>query len=82
MGTVKTTVEIPDALFRDAKVAAAQAGIPMKQFLTEAVRDRLRRRGTGPPGAPQWKVAFGGLSELHRENLRLDRLIAREFGGN
>ncbi|MGA2593975.1 MAG: hypothetical protein ABSH32_29080 [Bryobacteraceae bacterium] len=26
-----------------------------------------------------WENAFGGLKDLHRENLRIDRLIAAEF---
>jgi hypothetical protein len=34
---MKTTLEIPDFLFRSAKSAAAQRGIPLGQFVTEAV---------------------------------------------
>jgi hypothetical protein len=74
---VKTTVEIPDSLFREAKAAAAQQGIPLKELFTEALRDRLRSKAGAKP---RWMKAFGGLRGLHRENKRLDRLIAREFG--
>jgi predicted HicB family RNase H-like nuclease len=31
---VKTTVEIPDSLFRQAKAMAAQQGTSLKDFLT------------------------------------------------
>lgn len=58
MGIVKTTVEIPDQLFREAKVAAA-------------LRERLRSK---PATAPRWMQAFGGLRDLHRETKRLRRV--------
>ena len=37
---MKTTLEIPDAVFRRAKSAAAR-GIPLRAFVTEAVKDKL-----------------------------------------
>jgi hypothetical protein len=36
---MKTTLEIPDAIFRRAKSRAAERGIPLRQFGTEAVED-------------------------------------------
>lgn len=79
MGNVKTTVELPDALFRKAKAAAAERGESLKDFFTEAVSDRLRRH-LDPASAKPWEKAFGGLRDLHKENKRLDKLIAGEFG--
>ncbi len=76
---MKTTVEIPDSLFRQAKAAAAQQGISLKLFLTEALKERLRPRAGGSPPAKPWMTAFGGLRELHRETKRVDRIIAEEF---
>ena len=35
---MKTTLEIPDTIFRRAKSAAANRGIPLREFVTEAVR--------------------------------------------
>jgi predicted transcriptional regulator len=79
MGNVKTTVELPDTLFRKAKAAAAEEGRSLKDFFKEAVQDRLRR-ATGQQSSPkQWEAAFGGLRALHRENLRIDRIIQEEF---
>ncbi len=76
---MKTTVEIPDALFRQAKAAAAQQGISLKLFLTEALRERLRQRASGSAPAKPWMRAFGGLRDLHRETKRVERIIAEEF---
>ena len=47
---MKTTVEIPDALFRDAKKYAAQRGIPLRQVFEQGLQvvvrgpNRSRRR--------------------------------------
>jgi hypothetical protein len=78
-GTVKTTVEIPDPLFRQAKAAAAQKGIPLKQLFTEALREQLRRHTPGQAQDKPWMQAFGGLRQLHKENKRVERIIATEF---
>jgi hypothetical protein len=76
---VKTTVEIPDVLFREAKSVAARQGLSLKEFFTEAVRAHLRRRPDARDVSPPWMKAFGGLRDLHRENRRIDRIIAQEF---
>jgi hypothetical protein len=78
MGPVKTTVEIPDALFRQAKATAAQQGTSLKDFLTDAVRERLRKISPANTDKP-WMRAFGGLRDLHRESKRLERVVRQEF---
>jgi len=76
---MKTTIEIPDSLFRQAKASAAQRGISLKDLLTEALREQLRKKIGQPTSSPPWMKAFGGLRDLHQENKRLDRLINKEF---
>ena len=76
---MKTTIELPDPVFRHAKAAAAERGQSLEDFFTEAVEDRLRRQGRLETGAKPWEKAFGALRDLHRETLRIDRLIAAEF---
>ena len=79
---MKTTVEIPDPLFRQAKAVAAQNGVSLKEFFTAAVREQLRRAAGAEEGKapePPWKKAFGGLRELHKETKRIERIIAKEF---
>ena len=75
---MKTTIELPDPLFRKAKAVAAEEGKSLKDLFTEAVGARLGRPTTGKSGKP-WEAAFGGLKSLHRENLRIDQRIAAEF---
>jgi hypothetical protein len=79
----KTTVELPDPLLRQAKVASAKDGISLKQFFTDAVTERLRRRNGAPaPKAvdPPWMQAFGGLRDLKHETRRIQKIIDQEFG--
>ncbi len=83
MGQVKTTVEIPDALFRKAKATAAERGVPLKDLLTEAVREHLQRRPPDSlehkPVVPAWMSAFGGLRSLHTETKKINRILQKEF---
>lgn len=76
---MKTTIEIPDLLFRKAKAAAAEEGRSLKDFFTEAVSDRLRRQLNKTSTAKPWEAAFGGLRSLHRENRRIDKIVSDEF---
>lgn len=76
---MKTTVEIPDALFRKAKAAAAEEGKSLKDLLNEALDDRLRKGARTKPGAEPWRAAFGELRHLHRENRRIEKIIEEEF---
>ena len=41
---MKTTIEIPDPLFRKAKATAAERGQSLKAFVTEALIDKLDRQ--------------------------------------
>jgi hypothetical protein len=38
---VRTTIELPTSLFRDAKAATAARGTTLKEFITEAVQRAL-----------------------------------------
>jgi hypothetical protein len=39
----------------------------------------LRQKRSRDREALPWEAAFGGLKQLHRENRRIDRIIAAEF---
>ena len=39
---MKTTLDIPDALFKRAKSAAATRGIPFRELVSEALAERWR----------------------------------------
>jgi hypothetical protein len=74
---VKTTLEIPDPIFRRAKSVAAQRGIPLRAFVTEAVVEKLEA-GVKKEEKPCVRLA-GGLKHLHKETERINRVIRSEF---
>ena len=80
---MKTTVEIPDPLFRDAKMAAARRGLSLKTFLTEALHEKLSGlKQNGPRGrsrTPPHMKGFGGMRRWHAESRRIDKFIGEEF---
>lgn len=77
---MKTTIDIPDELFRLAKARASLNGVSLRQFVTDMLRSRLeqeekRARATDPP----WMKGFGGLADLAGETARIRALIEEEF---
>ena len=74
---MKTTLEIPDAIFRRAKAKAAEQRIPLRQFVSEAVAEKLEARSPARQEA-RMKLA-GSLRHLRKETARINTLIKREF---
>lgn len=73
---MKTTLEIPDNLFRRAKSLAARDGKTLKQLVNEALEDKVR--ATATVEAP-WRKLFGSM-RAHRTELRkVDAAVAEEF---
>jgi len=74
---VKTTLEIPDLLFRRAKSVAAERGIPLRQFVTEAVQDKLNSTsGTRPK---PWMKHLGKLKPVPGEARQIEKRIEEAF---
>ncbi len=77
---MKTTIEIPDPLFRKAKARAAERGQSLKQLVAEALQDRLAQGGRrGFEDEPAWMRGFGGLSRLRAETRRIQARVADAF---
>jgi predicted DNA-binding ribbon-helix-helix protein len=79
--SMKTTVELPETLFRRAKSMAAQEGVTLKQLLTEALESRLEARRSVHNGRnlPKWMRAYGALRHLRHERRTIERAIESEF---
>lgn len=74
---MKTTVEIPDNLFREVKTAAARRGLSLKTFLTEALKEKLsqpRRSAHEDWPVPPPKLAEG---EMRRVQSVIDDQFSR-----
>jgi hypothetical protein len=77
---MKTTLELPDRLFRRAKVAAAERGQSLDEFVMEALRDKLVLHGEhARADEREWMQGFGKLKRLHKETVRVQSVIDQEF---
>lgn len=73
---MKTTLEIPDAIFRRAKSTAAERGIPLREFVTQAVKEKLAENNKN--GERPWVKQMGKLKRLRKETARINRLIEED----
>jgi hypothetical protein len=76
---MKTTIDIPDALFRRAKARAAERGQSLKDFVAEALQAKLASPGRTATAAPKWMAGFGKLARLRKETARVQAAIDAEF---
>jgi hypothetical protein len=77
---MKTTLEVSDELFREAKATAARRGIALRRFVEEALSEKLAREGAPPERRQtlkQWPVPPPDVpsDEIHR----IQQLIDEEF---
>jgi hypothetical protein len=79
MALVKTTLEIPEPLFRQLKISAAKQGKTIRAVVNEALTEKLNRSQHGVADVPGWRVAFGGLRRLRGETAKINQDLATEF---
>jgi plasmid stability protein len=78
---VRTTIELPDSLFKQAKVRAIEKGVSLKDFVREALEHELEQRVT-----PETRQSFPVLKSrapgtLQLTNVEIDALLEDEDGG-
>lgn len=71
--TMKTTLDIPDAIYRAIKARAAQQGRTVRAFFLEAIQEKLngKRRKAG------WRSVFGKAAQDEVQSVQ--RIIDEEF---
>jgi hypothetical protein len=73
---MKTTLEIPDDLYRRTKATAALRGESLKEFVTEALTIHLERQ-SGGSAQRGWRSVFG---KARREDVEaVDAITRSEF---
>ena len=77
---MKTTLEIPDVLFRRVKSKAAERSQTLKEFVSEALQEKLEPKRSSPrPGEPEWMRGFGKLRRLRKETRSIQERIHEAF---
>jgi hypothetical protein len=75
---VKTTVDIPDDVFREAKASAAARGIPLRELVCEGLVKLLREDGKALVGQMKgWPVPPSRISP--EEAKKIDDAIEEAF---
>jgi hypothetical protein len=70
---MRSSFDIPDALFRETKAKAAESGVSLRDFVVAALRARLH--GSGASG---WRAAFGKSTKA--QVAEVNAIVTREFG--
>jgi len=76
---MKTTLEIPDDLFRKAKATAALRGESLRELVTRALVDILERRPPEVDSQRGWRSVFGKARRKSVE--QVDAVVAAELEG-
>ncbi len=78
---MRTTIELPDPLFREVKATAARQGMSLKDYIRAALQDQLARR---PVVAAKPWMNFAGIAandpEMVAELKRIERIVDESFG--
>lgn len=79
---MKTTLDIPDEIFRQTKARAALRGVSLRRFITEALEEKVSPSATVRPdiAEPPWMRGFGALADLRDETRRIEAEIEQTFG--
>ena len=75
---MKTTFELPDRLFREAKATAAARSQSLRLFFTDAIAEKLSAVKAMQMEKP-WMKHFGAMKENSEELQRIKRVIENEF---
>jgi len=74
---MKTTVEIPDAIYRQVKALAATEGRSVKELLNEAIREILAKKSMSGETGRGWRAVFGKAPRSATHEVQ--GIIDREF---
>ena len=78
---MKTTIDLPDAVFRQARAIAAARGVTLRRFFTEALEEELRRCADGNQVGNGRPSLDGRLRRAIRSRGRTSSRPRRDRGG-
>ena len=74
---MKTTLDVPDRLYRQIKARAALRGQTIKSFFLDAIRDKLAADAKATGKQSGWRAAFGAARP--EDVAEVQRIIDEEF---
>ncbi len=78
---MKTTLELPDPLFREVKATAALKGMKIKDFVAEALVEKLKSSSATPASRPWMSLTGRAASDpaMQAALQTLDEAVEAEF---
>ncbi|MFM9885458.1 MAG: hypothetical protein ACKVQT_20730 [Burkholderiales bacterium] len=77
---MEATIEIPDQVFREAKLKAAERGQTLKEFVTDSLREKLGAIASATRAdQPAWMSGFGELRRHQKQTRRIQARIDNAF---
>lgn len=77
---MRTTIDLPDPLFREVKSTAAKQGMLLKDYITAALRDKLEKT---PRTAEKPWMKFAGIAThdpaMVEELKRIEQIVDANF---
>jgi hypothetical protein len=70
------TVELPDSVVRRAEEEAKELGIPLSEYLEQALEEKHRAKLTAEK---PWMAGFGELRHLHDDFRMIEREVEEAF---
>ncbi len=77
---MRTTIDLPDPLFREVKSTAAARGLKLKEFIAEALRAALSQSETTSEGALTPTETHRRRMAQHFEAMNTDRVQTGSVG--
>jgi len=77
MGPVKTTLDLPDEIIKDAKASAATRGETLRDYVTGALEARLLHETARKRSRTGWRSVFGVARRA--DVAAVDRIVARDL---
>lgn len=74
---MKTTMEIPTGLLREVKAKAALRGLSMKDFVVEALKEKLAAESRQAQPQPGWRGVYGKATKKSVQQVR--EVVDSEF---
>lgn len=75
---MKTTIELPEKLLRQAKAMAAKRGTTLKEIVTDALQ-RLLTDPSSSSSKPEWLSLCGAFKDSPSETRRIQNMIDQDL---
>lgn len=77
---MRTTIDLPDPLFRKVKATAASRGLKLKEFIADSLRAALKQEGESAAATPSEEESHRRRVEDHIAVMKKDRVQAGPVG--